>query len=329
MAGDAPGTPGPLAAWVRRHDVQLSEVVWAAAMLIWFVLIGIAWVARDVPEAPKQFLVNAACVAAVLVLRPFMLTAKGGVLRLLRWWYPVLFYGLLFMETGPLVPALHPRDFDRELAAIDRAILGVDPTVWLQRWHHPLLSEYLQLCYASYYFLPLAAGAQLVRRHGTRPLTEGLSVISLAFYGSYLCYFLVPSIGPRFTIPHDFPLQGLWTFDAVHHFLAGAEGRMHDCFPSGHTAITIIALLYAWRAHRPTFFALLPIGLGLIFSTVYLRYHYVIDLIAALPLVALTFGVGLPMVRLWNRWLGIVGGGAAEPEEGAAARPAAAGAARG
>jgi membrane-associated phospholipid phosphatase len=296
---------GAVLAWVKRHDVQLPEVVWAFAMAVWLVLILVAWLGCGMPQGPKYLAVNLSAGAAILALRPAMLRAPGGVLRVLRWWYPVLFYGVMFMETGPMVPAIHPHDFDAELGAIDRFLFGVNPTVWLQKVHHPLLSEYLQLCYAAYYFLPLAAGAQLIRRRGTRAFSDGLAVISLAFYGSYLCYFFVPSIGPRFTIPHDTLLHGLWTFDAVHHFLAGAEGRMHDCFPSGHTAITIIALIYAWRAHRPTFFALLPVGLGLIFSTVYLRYHYVIDLLAALPFVGLTFLVGVPMTRAWNRWRGL------------------------
>ena len=55
---------------------------------------------------------------------------------------------------------------------------------------------------------------------------------------------------------------------------------MRDCFPSGHTEIALVVLLYAWRFERRYFCGLLPaVGL-LLFSTVYLRYHYVVDVLA-------------------------------------------------
>ena len=51
-------------------------------------------------------------------------------------------------------------------------------------------------------------------------------------------------------------------------------------FPSLHAAVSLVALVYAWRYVRAWFWVLLPFCLGLWVSTIYLRHHYVVDLLA-------------------------------------------------
>ena len=62
------------------------------------------------------------------------------------------------------------------------------------------------------------------------------------------------------------------------------ESCPRDCFPSGHTEIPLITLWLAYRFKRRLFWVYLPIVMGLVCSTVYLRYHYVIDVIAGMAL---------------------------------------------
>ncbi|MBI2922696.1 MAG: phosphatase PAP2 family protein [Planctomycetes bacterium] len=304
MGTDAPGSPSPLAAFCRRHDVRLGEAIWAAAHGLYVLLILGAWAKAGIRQAPAFLALNAATFFAVLALRPRMLAARSGVLWVLRHWYPVLFFGMFFFESGVLVPALNGSSFDDLLVRIDRAICGTDPTVWMQKIHHPALSELLMLCYVSYYFIPLVVGAALMVRHGVRAYHLALTAISLSFYASYIGYLLVPAIGPRFTLPHDLDLHGVFAFEAIRSFLHAAEGRMPDCFPSGHTAVTLISLWFAWKWHRRVFWVLLPIGVGLIFSTVYLRYHYVVDLVAAVPFTVVPILITAPLARAWDRLRG-------------------------
>jgi membrane-associated phospholipid phosphatase len=307
VASDPPRRLTAPGEFCRRHDVLPSEAVWGLAHAAFFALILAAWARSGITakSAAGMLALNATTLIAALAARPWLRKATTGPLWILRHWYPVLYYGMFFLESGVLVPALNSREFDAELAAIDRSLFGADPTVWMGKLHHPLLSEYLQFCYATYYFLPLFAGGQVMAKKGARVFGDGLAVMSLAFYASYVSYFLVPAVGPRFTIAHPTELNGLWTFAAIRNFLGAAEGKMHDCFPSGHTAVTLITLLYAWRSHKPTFWGLLPFALGLIFSTVYLRYHYVVDLIAAVPFTFLVLLAGWPLVRAYGRFRGV------------------------
>jgi len=81
----------------------------------------------------------------------------------------------------------------------------------------------------------------------------------------------------------------------LHDLLLKMEGRIPDAFPSGHALIAMIVLVLSWRLHRRVFWWLLPFASGLILATMYLRYHYVVDVLAAALL--------LPMCVVFGRWL--------------------------
>ena len=211
-------------------------------------------------------------------------SSRKRLARFIRGWYPVLLIPITYKELSYLIPLIHPHDFDAALAAIDHRFLGVHPTVWLERFTWPLLTEVLQLIYSSYYFLPIILGIVLWRSRRFEEFHFWVFIVLLGFYLSYLGYIAVPVIGPRF-LPEIVqaqtkPLTGVWLFQPVREMLDRAEGITRDCFPSGHTELTLLVLYYSHRFHRKTFYWLLPIGTGIIISTVYLRYHYVIDVLA-------------------------------------------------
>jgi membrane-associated phospholipid phosphatase len=213
-------------------------------------------------------------------------------------WYPVALIGLTYKELTYLIPRIHPRDFDSALAAIDHRVLGVNPTVWLERFTWPPLTEVLQLTYSTYYFLPIILGAVLWRRE-LEKFHFFVFIVVFGFYLSYLGYIAVPAIGPRF-LPsiveaQTTPLAGVLFFQAIREMLDSAEGITRDCFPSGHTELTLLVLYYARKFHRRTFWWLLPFGIGVILSTVYLRYHYVIDVIAGAVLAVAIVAIAKPL----------------------------------
>jgi membrane-associated phospholipid phosphatase len=72
-------------------------------------------------------------------------------------------------------------------------------------------------------------------------------------------------------------------------------------FPSGHTMIAAAVLIVAFRRARRLFWFLLPVGIGLIVSTVYCRYHYLVDVLAGLALAFLTVPLG---ERIYDRVVG-------------------------
>jgi len=212
----------------------------------------------------------------------------------------------MYMELSYLIPRVHPRDFDLELALIDHRLFGVHPTVWLERLTFPALTEFLQLVYPTYYFLPMVLGAVLWREGWFERFRFWVFVIALGFCLSYLGYFLVPATGPRFlseiVTQQTKPLTGVWLFETIRGTLDRAERITRDCFPSGHTEMTLLVLYYAHRFSRGAFWWFLPFGVGIILSTVYLRYHYVVDVVAGAVL-------ALIVVAISRRVYLLLGGG--------------------
>jgi membrane-associated phospholipid phosphatase len=231
----------------------------------------------------------AAAIIALAVYRKRRPSGKGP-----SFLYPaayVVIILVLFNSLGDIIPSLWGRTFDAVLIRTDVALFGCHPTLWMEKLINPLLTALLQLVYISYYFMPLSLGALLIAKHRDRELDEAMFGIVLCFYLSYVGYLFVPAIGPRFTLAHlqTMDLQAGPITQSIQGILNSLEHNKTDAFPSGHTAIALMSLYYAWKHREKTLsLILLPLVSMLIFSTVYLRYHYVIDVIAGVLLAILT-----------------------------------------
>jgi membrane-associated phospholipid phosphatase len=223
---------------------------------------------------------------------------KGFYLSVVATVITVLF---IFNSLGALIAGIHKTTFDARLIAVDHALFGVHPTVWLERLSNPLLTGLLQFAYISYYFIPVSLGVVLIARGRFGEFEEVLFGILLCFYLSYVGYLLVPAIGPRFTLSHlqTGDLQVSPFIKTIQNGLNSLEKNKTDAFPSGHTAVSLMTLYYAWKKREKKLFAgLIPVVAGLIISTVYLRYHYVIDVIAGIALTGLTIALAPGLQRL-------------------------------
>ena len=173
---------------------------------------------------------------------------------------------------------------DRWLIIADRFLFGTDPTVWLQRITVPWLTELMQIVYATNYFLPLILVLTLYLKKERIPFQKSVAVLTLGYILSYLGYFIIPAIGPAHTLRHYLALKGIFIRESLARWNYCLDACPRDCFPSGHTEIPLITLWLAYRFKRALSKIYLPIVILLIISTVYLRYHYVIDVIAGIAL---------------------------------------------
>lgn len=220
---------------------------------------------------------------------------RGGLFRLVYdLIFPVLCILLVFDSLGKVVHAINPVDIDPLLIRLDYLLCGGHPSVMLERWTNPFLTDMLQLAYTSYYFLPVVFGGALIIRGEKAIFDRALFFIMLCFYLSYAGYMLWPAVGPRFTIDglQHFELRGIFVTEPIQKFLNRIEGVKRDAFPSGHTGIALTVLYLSLRYEKRLFRFFAPIVFALIFSTVYLRYHYVVDVIAGVVLAFITIVIG-------------------------------------
>jgi len=239
------------------------------------------------------FVLNLIIIATIFGVAFFHGRFDHAWIQFFREWYSPAFLMVLYLENRRLIPFVNSYDLDELFIKIDRFLfLGHDPTLLMERITWPLLSEILQVAYASFYFLPFILCVVIYR---TRPRMEfhiNASTILMGFYLSFIGYYLTPAIGPRFTLDHlqTFPLEGVFLFDRIRDMLARAEGLMRDCCPSGHTMISLLTVLLARRYARGFFPVACIWAFLIIFSSVYLRYHYVFDLMVG-------GGLSLPVYR--------------------------------
>jgi membrane-associated phospholipid phosphatase len=203
---------------------------------------------------------------------------------LFRNWYALPYVASCYKEMALFIPVVRSSDADQWLADLDFRIWGAHPSVWLERVHTPVFTEFLQIVYTLFVPAVLYIAVVLWRRRRTADFQYYAFLIALGFLASYLGYILVPARGPRFLLKHlqHFPLQGLWLFQTMQNALDRLESAHYDCFPSGHTELTILAWWGSRMVSRRLSRVYLAYTPCIIFATVYLRYHYTVDLLAGM-----------------------------------------------
>jgi hypothetical protein len=246
-------------------------------------------------ERPWLYLAYHAAALGLVALSALGARHSGRSLwRILRDWYPLLLVPAAFAELHYLAPELGPIDGDRLLDEWDRRLFG-DVRAAVAPLLSPGVVDLLTVCYLSYFVTPPALAVVLWRRPDPAAYRESMTVCLLGWYLSYLLYLVVPGKGP-YSLPHDLvPKANLLA--GCHARLLEWEGAVPTAFPSGHVLVTVLVLACAWRHARRFFWIALAPGVGLIVATIGLRYHYVVDVAAALLLAPPVAWAGLRIQR--------------------------------
>jgi membrane-associated phospholipid phosphatase len=172
----------------------------------------------------------------------------------------------------------------------------------MEKWIVPWFTDIMSFAYVSYYFLPVILLMVLYLKNRREGLMESIFVLTFGYYVSFVGYILFPAVGPRYAMAHLYsvPIEGSLLTDLVRDVLNAIEHNKRDCMPSGHTQIVLIVLFLAYRYERFLFYIFFPLVCGLILSTVYLRYHYVIDLFVGASLAVGCMIIGPRLYRWWN-----------------------------
>jgi len=205
------------------------------------------------------------------------------LLKIVRDWFPFLLLSACYYSLYTnLALRISPHTVDLELSKIDASILGNQASFLLEPFIHPWLTDFLNSIYFSHmlifpgvalYFY-LAGEEKAFRR-----LMMGFLTIMLMGMISYL---LFPAVGPVkfFADQYTRDLQGQMLSRTADYIInVGRVG--FDCFPSLHVGIPLLLSFYLRDYRRKMFIpAMIYVALMCI-ATIYLRYHYLIDVIAA------------------------------------------------
>jgi membrane-associated phospholipid phosphatase len=237
-----------------------------------------------IPDAGGLLAWHVAAIALLL----FEVKRPNSTSWLFRYWYPLFYVAACYKEMALLIPPIRRTSADQWLADLDFRLWGVHPTVWLERIQSPGLTEFLQVVYTL--FVPAVLLVAFLLWYGRRykEFQYYAFLIAFGYLVSYVGYLLVPARGPRFLLRHlqHIPLQGLWLFRGMQDTLDRLESAHYDCFPSGHTELTILAWWSSGMIGNRLFWVYFCYTLSIIFATVYLRYHYSVDVLAGAAVAA-------------------------------------------
>jgi len=235
--------------------------------------------------------------------------------NILRDWFPFLIILMMYYSLwGAATHLLVTHDRDASLLAWDQWLFGFEPSLALQRIISPSLTAWMEFAYAFHlYNIPIVACFLYICRPRERFREMMFGMVLITLFG-LIGYILVPAVGPLYALRNEYtvPLtQPLAIFSRQIDFMDYAR-ITRDVFPSLHVGISFVVWLYAWRNSKTLFWILSPFILSLWFSTVYLRYHYLVDCVVGFLLAPLAYflanwlfarygelSVAVPMPERW------------------------------
>jgi membrane-associated phospholipid phosphatase len=283
---------GLLILFFHRNTVAVWPVLLAAHALV---LVGVHYVIKRASLAPEN-----------------------KFFRFLRHFYPILLYTGFYRETGALNQMFIEGVLDPFFIRLEERLFGCQPslefmTVLPYRW----AAELMYAAYFSYYVMIVGIGLTLFLRD-KRAFDHYVSTVSFVFYMCYLTYIFLPVVGPRLFSrdlggfhllpdvlpPHvpeiPEPVQSAIFFKimAIIYDIFESPGA---AFPSSHVAVAICTLFFTYKYLKKLRLIHAICVLLLCASTVYGRYHYVVDVIGG----ALVAAILVPIANwCYNRFGG-------------------------
>lgn len=290
------------AAWFR------SEERWAAVGLALLLALklryggSVDWTTYFTQRGLGLFAGLAWAYVALSVLRERRPGARSAMelvrrgTEFVRDWTPFVLLIVTYENLLPLIRHVRPALYDPAFLIADTLLFGTTPSVWLEPFVTRARTEWFATFYLSLFALPLVSGGHLYLSGRRREFRQFMRAFTCVGFVAFIGYVALPVVGPRYFFPEQYRLSlsgvplgepalqsvSLAAADLADRVNARvlAGGPVPNCFPSLHTAWGLLVLLFAHRHARWLFFVyLVPVG-SLIFATLYLRFHYFVDLLA-------------------------------------------------
>lgn len=244
-------------------------------------------------------------VASVIIVRGGLLKHRFSAALL----YRVAIFGTVqwsYFFLADLLPLVRPGALDEPLYELDVLLFGFEPAMAFDAWVNPFTTEWFAFFYYCYFFvLALHVITILMFSRRQRVVGEFALGMLIVFCAGHILYMVVPGFGPYKAMAeafrNEFP-RGMW-LDTVMTVVAEG-GAQKDIFPSLHTAAPTFIAMFSYRNRhlapfRYTWGAVWFISLNIVLATMFLRWHYVIDVVAGLTLAIVAWHLSV-RVTAWE-----------------------------
>jgi len=213
-----------------------------------------------------------------------------------------LTYAYLFEAVDKLQHIFFHDWLDYYVLDAEQYVFGVQPTLWLEDFTKPWLTEWMMFSYVIYVpMYPVLCGIIYYLR-GELAMEDYFFTLGLTNIFCDIGFMLFPVAGPMATIGklYSVPLKGyVWT--TLGELMRSKLHYVGGTIPSPHCAAATIMWAMAYRYHRPSFYVMTPVVLSLYVSTFYGRYHYVTDAVIGVAVAFVGLIAAPKLIILWDR----------------------------
>jgi len=205
---------------------------------------------------------------------------EWGFLPTLRQFLPFFFLAYWYSETYNFAGYMFSNK-DVFFSHADQRLFGGQPSLLFSAYlPNSWFSELMYFGYFSYYLIAFGVPYQFWRKHKEES-NRAVFVVLCAFYLYYLIYIILPVAGPQFFfngLSSQVPTGYIFS-DLIHYIQFYGE-KPTGAFPSSHVGISTVVLVLTYKKARGIFWRILLLFVVLSFSTVYIKAHYLVDVLA-------------------------------------------------
>jgi membrane-associated phospholipid phosphatase len=219
---------------------------------------------------------------------------------LITYWYPDT-YSLGYNVESNLPKSIVAPNLDSFFDNIDKTIFGCSPAMEFSKaLPQALISEIMYFGYFAYYFIFLITFIYFYY-HKPAIAERAMFYCLCSFFVFYIIFTLVPVAGPQFYYASpDNQVPDGYIFSRLMRTIQNMGEKPTGAFPSSHVGMTIIAMILLYKHARTYFYSILPIAIILVASTVYIKAHYLIDVVAAFLITPLIFLLSKSIFKLFK-----------------------------
>jgi membrane-associated phospholipid phosphatase len=206
---------------------------------------------------------------------------------------PLLLLGFLYSETDYLNNLIFTENLDPIFVNFEQYIFSVQ---WAEKfsqvWPSNLFAEFMYFGYFSYYLLIIGVPLIIYFKLGAKAAEKTIFIVMNSFLIYYLIFILFPVAGPQFhfensaqNLPQGYVFG--WFIRTIQYYGEAPTAA----FPSSHVSICIMLVWICFKNLKKILLVVIPIAILLIFSTVYIKAHYVIDVLAAFIVTPIIYAV--------------------------------------
>ena len=293
----------PGAAWIFRLQIEEFLALLAFAPIVYYTSKAY-FILRAQGYIPGMFIMDIQRVIGIIIAIAIthLIVRYRPQWKVLKIVLPFAYCLAIYTNLHDTIHFINPHDIHFTLIRIDQWLFGVQPSVWAQQFIRAWLTELFSFFYWVYFLVTPLVPIVLYLQKRNPESRKALISTFLCLYVGYILYIIFPAISPDIVLKDMYTIK--FTSDPITDITMGIANSLpkdaRDAFPSLHAGIALLSLLLAWKYVRWLFWILLPICIGLVASTIYLRHHYFIDLPAGFILGFLAFKWGGPIDAWWR-----------------------------